>query len=64
MHEEVLNFMLANTCHNTNLSTDAPGVSEFTFDMHCVEVVVTAKRIRDNEGPLKYEVLGFSWKEI
>lgn len=64
MHEEVLNFLMANTCHNE--STDTPGISRFTFDGHCVEVIVTAKRIRDNakSGPLKYEVLGFSWKEI
>lgn len=62
MHEEVLNAMLANTCHNESLVVD--GVikqTEFTFDLHCVEVKVVARFVGDWEkDDVRYEVI--SWK--
>lgn len=62
MHEEVLNFMMANTCHNEKLM---PGETEFTFDLHCVEVKVIAQFIGDWEkDDIRYEIISWKMKEI
>lgn len=59
--EEILNFMLANTCHH---ETEA-GVSTFTFDLHCMEVIIQAKFVGNwEENDIRYEILDWKYREI
>lgn len=55
LHEDVLNFMLANTCHHDD--------GEYTFDLHCMEVKVKAELLTV-EPSFKYKILSISYKEI
>lgn len=59
MHAEVLNYMMANTCHH--IGGDDGDVGTYTFDLHCVEVTVVARFIGDwSIGDARYEII--SWK--
>lgn len=66
MHAEVLNFMMANTCHNESLVKNGDIVhTTFTFDLHCVEVSVVAKFVGDwGSNDARYEILSWTAKEI
>lgn len=62
MHEDVLNFMIANTCHH---GKNERGNEEFTFDLHCVEVTVEARFIGNwDEDDVRYEIISWDYKSI
>lgn len=62
MHEEVLNFMIANTCHNEKVGAES---SKFTFDLHCVEVEVIARFVGNWEkDDIRYEIVSWDYKSI
>ena len=64
MHEEVLNFMIANTCHNEAVAP-YDGLRKFTFDLHCVEVDVVARFIGSwDKDDIRYEIISWKAKEI
>lgn len=63
MHEEVLNWMIANTCHN--VGAGEYGVRVFTFDLHCQSVDVVARFVGNWEaGDVRYEIVSWSAKEV
>lgn len=51
-HEEALNLMLANSCHNTNLD----GNDVFIFEGHCLMFRITAKLISTLDT-IQYEII-------
>ncbi len=64
MHEEVLNYMLANICYNEAVEP-WDGTREFTFDLHCVEVVVIARFVGSwTNDDIRYEIISWRTREI
>ena len=62
MFEEILNFMLANTCHHESVGD---GTREFTFDLHCMEVDIVARFIGSwAENDIRYEIISWKAREI
>lgn len=62
MHEEILNYMIANTCHHELIE---PGIREFAFDLHCMEVKVSARFIGNwANDDIRYEIISWKAKEI
>ena len=62
LHEEILNFMLANNCHNEKYDDSA---RKFTFDLHCVEVKVTARFVGSwTDNDIRYEIISWKVREI
>ena len=56
-HSEVLDYLLANTCNRSPINIQ-DAVSEYTFDLHCAELVITAKLVQ-TEPTLKYEIIDY-----
>lgn len=58
LHEDVLNKMLGNSCHNPI----GDGFSEYKFQLCCATLVIVARLVEwnDDEGG-KYEIKSMNW---
>lgn len=67
MHEQILNMMLANTCHN-EVVKGVDGLKRFTFDLHCIEMSIVAECLTPapwtEETVPKYKIHSYSTKAI
>lgn len=59
-HEYALNHLLANACP-TWVSDDGD-IRQFTFDIHCVEAVITAKLVSTVDS-IQYEIISIDMED-